>query len=174
MDKNTLHLTPEVRKLVFSNLLLAFILFFCWEGNAQTYSYTGSVQTLTLAPGTYEIEMWGGNGGDGGGSTVSVSGGKGGYSKGLYTVTAPTTLNIYVGGKGETSNASGANMSSAAGGWNDGGDGWSGSSNTSYRGGGGGASDIRVGGTALTDRIIVAAGGGGASGSSGTTYIGED
>src|SRR5690554_6630373 len=117
--------------------------------------------------------MWGGNGGDGGGSAVSVSGGKGGYSKGIYTVTTTTTINIYVGGKGETSNASGANMSSAAGGWNGGGDGWSGSSNTSYRGGGGGASVVRIGGNTLADRVIVAGGGGGASGSSGTTYIGD-
>ncbi len=101
------------------------------------FSYTGSAQAYTAAEsGTYKLEVWGGQGGDSG------LGAKGGYSVGTISLTSGTSLGIYVGA-GDT----------ISGIWNGGGVG----SGT----GGGDASDMRVGGSALTNRIIVAGGGGG-------------
>lgn len=69
MNEITLLLNLKARWLEVKEKFLVTVafLFIFWGGNAQTYTYTGSVQTVTLSPGTYEIEMWGGNGGDGGG-----------------------------------------------------------------------------------------------------------
>lgn len=109
----------------------------------RSFAYTGSVQTWTVpATDTYTIEAWGAQGSGG-------YGGLGGYAKGTLAVTAGEVLNIYVGGY---SNGSAA-------GYNGGGSG-------GYFGGGG-ASDVRQGGTALTNRKIVAGGGGGAGGNYG-------
>ena len=49
------------------------------------------------------------------------------------------------------------------GGWNGGGDAGAQNSGTMYSGSGGGSTDIRLNGTALSDRIMVAGGGGGAT-----------
>lgn len=117
-----------------------------------TFSYTGSSQTVALPAGNYSIQCWGGNGG----TTV---GGKGGYSTGSITVASPTTLHVYVGGAGTSTNATGSG--NAAGGWNGGG---AGSCNSGYgaSGGGGGGTDIRTTqNTSYANRIIVAGGGGG-------------
>src|SRR5688572_8206070 len=79
-----------------------------------TLNYTGSVQTLTLLAGNYEIECWGANGGAGGTtSALTGTGGIGGYSKGTYSVASSTTLYIYVGGVGQSTNTSGAAVVSA-------------------------------------------------------------
>jgi hypothetical protein len=113
------------------------------------FPYTGSAQTAILSPGIYEIECWGAQGAihDASGTTLQTNlGALGGYSKGRLTVSTTTTVNIYVGG----------NANHYTGGWNGGG------SAVSYAAGGGGASDVRIGGTALGNRIIVAGGGGGA------------
>ena len=97
-----------------------------------------------------------------GGSAVQgiVPGGQGGSVKATLTVDPGETLNIRVGGQGET----GAVGATAAGGFNGGGAGGG-----SIAGGGGGASDIRRGGDALSNRVLVAGGGGGGgiSGASG-------
>lgn len=99
--------------------------------------------------GKYKIELWGANGGD---DDTYGKGGKGGYITGQINLTQGQNLYIYVGKSGVSSSAG------ASGGFNGGGNaGPSGSS-----GGGGGATDIRQGGTQLTDRILVAGGGGGA------------
>lgn len=129
---------------------------------AQTFSYTGTVQSVTLAAGSYQIEMWGADGGD----ALKGTGGKGGYSTGTLVVAASTTYYIYVGGKGSTV------TSSTPGGWNGGG-GCLGSFSTGYNGGtGGGGTDIRTTqNTTYSDRIIVAGGGGGGTGYS--TYTGN-
>ncbi|MBX3328313.1 MAG: T9SS type A sorting domain-containing protein [Nitrospira sp.] len=147
-----------------------------------TYSlnYTGSVQTLNLQAGPYQIECWGGNGGDGGLTAVTLgTGGKSGYSKGVYTINAPTTLYIYVGGKGQSNNIAGAGLVTAPGGWNGGGGGWSGSTNTYFRGGGGGASHVATTAGILStmsgnqsDILIVAGGGGGSGGGASAAYVG--
>lgn len=115
-----------------------------YNGSVMNFDYTGSVQTVTLAPGTYTIECWGGQGG----TYSSYIGGYGGYSKGTITLTEATTVYISVGGAGSSS--------STATGFNGGGTGIS-----SGRGGGG-ATDVRIGQNSLYSRVIVAGGGGGA------------
>ncbi|MGY8866054.1 MAG: beta strand repeat-containing protein, partial [Methylophagaceae bacterium] len=112
------------------------------------FNYTGSVQTFTVPAGVTSISVdaygassqtlssyYGGNGPIG----------KGGRVQANLTVTAGEVLNIYVGGSRSQNGGTG---------WNGGGLGY-------YAGGG--ASDIRTGGTTLTDRVIVAGGGGGKS-----------
>ncbi|MCL2041407.1 MAG: glycine-rich protein [Bacteroidales bacterium] len=126
---------------------------------SQEFSYTGSAQPITLQPGTYEIECWGANGG----TSSNGPGGTGGYSKGTYTVSSPTTVYIYVGGAGTSYYLGGM-----PGGWNGGG--YSGSFSNYYMGSGGGGTDVRTTqNTSYANRIIVAGGGGG-SGSDYTAY----
>jgi hypothetical protein len=122
-------------------------------GEVLIFNYTGAEQTVTLAPGTYKLECWGGRGG----LLAGSSGGLGGYVVGELTLMSSTLLYVYVGGQG-------VNVAAGEGGWNGGGKG----NSTGF--GGGGASDIRIGGNALANRIIVAGGGGGGN-SSGTTRI---
>lgn len=86
-----------------------------------SYGYTGKSQVFTApADGTYTLEAWGAQGGNGNSST----GGKGGYAKGNITLKKGQTLYIYVGQAG----------SKPTGGWNGGGSAY----NTSLGGGGGG------------------------------------
>ena len=115
------------------------------------FDYTGAVQTYTVPQGTTKliVDCVGAAGapntsGDGG------QPGKGGRVQCKLIVSPGQVLNIYVGGIGI----------SAGGGWNGGGV-------SQYGLGGGGASDIRINGTALTDRKIVA----GAGGGPGTGYL---
>lgn len=107
------------------------------------FNYTGGMQQVTVPAGIYTLEVWGAQGGAGGGL--------GGYSKGTVTLTSATTLYIGVGGQG------GSNY----GGFNGGGSG---------REGGGGATHIATASGALsglsgnTASILLVAGGGGATG----------
>lgn len=105
----------------------------------------------------------------GAGGTVP---GQGGSVAGTLTVTPGETLVLTVGGKGVPSTST----LGGAGGFNGGGAGGSsGSSGTSAGGhGGGGASDIRRGGTALSNRKAVGAGGGGAGRGTVSTGPGGD
>ena len=115
-------------------------------GQTTTFNYTGSVQTYT-APhaGKYQLEVWGAQGG----AASPYVGGLGGYSKGEVTLVAGQTISIYVGQQGR--NPSGGTA------WNGGGAG------TCCGAGGGGATDIRIGGTSLSNRVIVGGAGGGGS-----------
>lgn len=99
------------------------------------------------------IECWGAQGGD----TEYGSGGKGGYALGTLTVSPGETLYIFVGEKG----------SRRSGGWNGGGVGGYSFEQGTDGCNGGGASDVRQGGTALSNRKIVAGGGGGAGAAAG-------
>lgn len=145
---------------------------------AMNFSYTGSVQTATLTPGTYKLECWGAQGGN---STYhNTTGGKGGYSSGLYTISKTTSVFIYVGGMGNTGSYA------VNGGWNGGGgvtNSYNNGGDGNHLGTGGGATDISlIGGECSLDqnyryvrtensyksRIIVAGGGGGAEGQNGT------
>ena len=121
-------------------------------GGTTTLNYTGGVQTFTApVTGQYTLETWGAQGGN------NSAGGLGGYAKGTHTLTAGQTVYVYVGGQG--SSGTGVN-GVIQGGWNGGGQ----ATNAYFdgnNGSGGGATDIRVGGTALSNRIIVAGGGGG-------------
>lgn len=106
------------------------------------FNYTGGMQQVTVPAGIYTLEVWGAQGGAGGGL--------GGYSKGTVTLTSATTLYIGVGGQG------GSNY----GGFNGGGSG---------REGGGGATHIATASGVLsglagnTSSVLLVAGGGGAT-----------
>lgn len=139
---------------------------------SRVYSYTGSSQTFTANyTGTYKVELWGAQGGDG----QLAKGGLGAYTSGLIELTNNETLYVYVGGEN----------SGRTGGYNGGGNG----SNDTQFFGGGGATDVRlVSGTwndpeSLASRIMVAGGGGGSynyqemyhyytDGGAGGTFIG--
>ena len=138
----------------------------------QTFNYTGSVQTFTApVTGTYQLEVWGAQGGNAGYYSYSSAtgiGGKGGYSKGEIHLNAGQTISIYVGGQGGSTQGTyvGDYSITVQGGWNGGGAG------LQYgMTGGGGATDMRLGGTALANRIIVAGGGGGAGNSGNITQL---
>ncbi len=175
MEKTTQLLCIKVRWLNTKTKLL--FLFACFlhlfQVHAQTFNYTGAVQQVTLPAGSYQIEMWGADGGGGFHTSLINNEGKGGYTKGILNVTSSTTYYIYVGGKGTNASDIGAGAV-YVGGWNGGGD--SGANNystlTQYRaGGGGGGTDIRTTqNTTYANRIMVASGGGG--GVYSTTYPG--
>jgi hypothetical protein len=125
----------------------------CWggecidacESGSLNFEYTGGVQDWTV-PACVKfvtVELFGAAGG--GNDLNNPEGGRGGKATGKLAVTPGQVLHVYVGGSG------------ASGGWNGGG-----KNVTAWaKGWGGGASDIRVGGTAFSDRKIVAGGGGG-------------
>lgn len=100
-------------------------------------------------------------------SKESYQGGTGGYSTGILSLSAPTSIYLYTGGQGNYSddNERGKTVN---GGFNGGGSSkirWY-TSAYSSGGGGGGASDIRIGSDSLYARVIVAGGGGGGAGES--------
>lgn len=110
---------------------------------AQTFTFTGAPQTYTVPDRVTYLDI-DARGAQGRGYLYpsSVVGGAGARVLTRLAVTPGQVLNLFVGGQ--------------ATGWNGGGD-------SPYQGGcGGGATDIRIGGTALTDRVVVAGGGGGA------------
>jgi len=105
-------------------------------GSFSFYSFTGSIQTVTVATtGTYDITAYGAQGGAG----FHTSGGYGAEIEGTFTLTAGERLEIVVGGHG-------ISASSAGGG-----------------GGGGGGSFVlaSTNGGASYDLLIAAGGGGG-------------
>ncbi len=122
------------------------------EGRAEltkTFTYTGAAEQWTIPAGVTSIvvECFGAEGGN----SINGTGAKGGSAKAKLPVTPGDTIQVNVGGKG-------TNISNATtGGWNGGG----GVDSATGTGTGGGASDIRIGGTSLTDRKIIGAGGGG-------------
>lgn len=119
------------------------------------FEYKGSYDTFVAQKNKkYVFDLFGAKG---------YSGGMGGHVQALYQADTDTTMYIYVGGEGQQPN----------GGWNGGGNGglgYTGDGQIRSGGGGGGATDIRVGGTSLTNRILVAGGGGGNGGGSGGSY----
>jgi hypothetical protein len=132
-------------------------------GDTVQFNYTGASQTfLTSNIVTMKIEIWGAKGAEG----VSPSvGGNGGYTYGTYSTTNGTTLYVVCGQLGAA--RAGSNLTptgSAPTTFNGGGLGaYStnvGTTLARWGGGGGGATDIRLGGTALANRILVAGGGG--------------
>jgi type II secretory pathway pseudopilin PulG len=126
--------------------------------DATTDDGSDSTPTVYTIPksGTYRLEVWGAQGGNG----VSIGafgvrrGGYGGYSRGDVYLEKDTVIILTAGGMGRTS----------AGGDTDGGYNGGGALTgvaTNYSASGGGASDIRIGTDDLYSRIIVAGGGGG-------------
>ncbi|MDE7395435.1 MAG: hypothetical protein K2M95_04890, partial [Clostridiales bacterium] len=137
----------------------------------------GTVQSVTLQPGVYKLEVWGASGGEGFGANnnntstfVTSVGGKGGYSYGTVTLAKTTTLYVAVGGHGSDRYWSERKTPVIGGGG-----GWNGGGNTiSHTGsGGGGATHIALSkqgdgqlknyASNKNDVLIVAGGGGGAS-----------
>ena len=116
----------------------------CPSGS-QTFSYTSGMQTFTVPAcvSSVRIECWGAQGNNGltANGFTGGTGGLGGYTAGDLSVTGGSDIYIFVGGSG---------------GYNGGGAG-----GNSGGGPGGGASDVRYGGTSLSNRVIVAGGGGG-------------
>lgn len=129
---------------------------------AQTFSFTGAPATWNVpseVDSVYVEAISAPGGADGRGFSV---GGQNAYVMGVLFIPESTQqLTVNVGGAGQ--DGSGKD-SGGQGGWNGGADGGSGSGQADQGGGGGGATDIRMGGTALADRVIVAGGGGGGGG----------
>ena len=127
-----------------------------------TFNYTGSMQTFVVPPcvNSITVDMSGAEGG--GDASVFAPGGGGGRVQATLTVVPGQTLTIFIGGQGNLTGTPG---------YNGGGSGINGSGGTPG-GGGGGASDIRIGGTLLTDRVIVAGGGGGGTENGGASVGG--
>lgn len=112
------------------------------------FNFTGSVQTWTVPAGVTEIEVE--MAGAQGGSNTNSQGGYGAIIKGKMAVTPGQVLNLYVGQQPTSYTAA----------WPNGG---SGGTSGSWGRAGGGSTDIRIGGTALTNRVMVAGAGGGAA-----------
>ena len=160
-------------KKLFRSLFCIAITLFCLGASAQTFTfpYTGGLQTWTTPGGvtSISVSMQGAKGGlnsieayTGCSSSLIDREGYGACVVCTLAVTPGQLLNIYVGGRGGDGTRSACTSGTGgAGGYNGGGAG-----RYAYSpyagGGGGGASDIRIGGTALTDRKVIAAGGGGA------------
>lgn len=147
------------------------------EGLSQTFGYTGAVQEWTVPEsGEYRLEVWGASGGDGrkcnATNIIANTGGKGGYTTGVYSLTAGQKVYLYVGGQGEA-NSSTAYRSFGKGGWNGGGNGGT-DNDGNYPesgAGGGGMSHISFSNTddvaknkLDTGSLLLLAGGGGGSG----------
>jgi len=127
-------------------------------GNYQVFSYSGSVQTVSLPAGatTVKATVWGAAGG--GFSTTQQSastGGAGGYAAGTVDVSGISTLAVVVGRGGSAGGSTNAF----------GGGGGVGSANAGDQpGAGGGLSGVFRDSYALANALVVAGGGGGGSG----------
>ena len=143
-------------------------------GDILNCPYSGTYKSITLPKGTYKLECWGAQGGNGTASPSNDSqlfGGKGGYSYGVFSPTSDTVLYLYSGGQGAT--ATGSTVSGPNGGYNGGGAGSKNGGNkinTHTSGGGGGATHIAITSGLLntlyssTASILLIAGGGGGAG----------
>ncbi len=124
------------------------------EGDIWDFNYTGSEMPWDVpVNGIYKLEVWGAQGGNGGGNP-----GEGGYSYGSVELENNSTLYVVVGQQGHQ-----GNFNPDGGGWPNGGDG---GADNGHGYGGGGSSDIRTGmdvGTPNDHNFLLIAGGGGAS-----------
>jgi len=137
-----------------------------WVGSGAT----GTIQSVTLAPGVYRLEAWGASGGRGhiNTSAHANSNNWGGYTQAYLTVTTATEVFIAAGGAGAHGYLNVGRIA-IPGGWNGGGPTQSSgdqAGRTMSGGSGGGASHISLAsGTldveAVRTGILIAAGGGG-------------
>jgi hypothetical protein len=79
-------------------MVAAILMFGVLAGFAQTgtYLFTGSMTTITLNPGIYNITTYGAQGG----GTIGYSGGLGAEMEARFAFATPTTLTLLVGGAG--------------------------------------------------------------------------
>ena len=136
----------------------------------KVFNKTGGVQSFTVPAGvtSINIDASGGRGGNcyepGQYNTGGYNGGYGGRVQATMNVTPGQVLSLYVGSRGYGDPA--CYPCNEVNGWNGGGTVPNGVSSAS--GTGGDATDIRIGGTALTNRVLVVGGGGGGSTNSGS------
>lgn len=140
-----------------------------WYRSVIPFEYTGGIQTYTVPyDGTYQLEVWGAQGGHAQEAVgFNWPGGLGGYAKGQVHLTQGTALYVIVGGEGGSSSDP-----KNPGGYNGGGEG------ESFCGGGGGATHIGTFNSTLAEHreafelygensgLYIVAGGGGGGGSS--------
>jgi uncharacterized repeat protein (TIGR01451 family) len=134
------------------------------------FVYTGGAQSWSVPAGVTDatVDVYGAAGGDAAGGTEA--GGLGGHASADLPLTPAQTVTVDVGGHGGGTDDLCLGGVGATGGFNGGepGGGASGGSIANCPGaGGGGASDVRIGGTSLSDRALVAGGGGGAANAGG-------
>ncbi len=132
--------------------------FSCPTGS-MTFSFTGAPQTFT-APSCVTMIMVDVSGAAGGTAFYANPGGVGGLGgrvQAALPISSTDVLTVTVGGAGGAA----TNGAGGTAGFNGGAIGAALAPQSG--GGGGGASDIRLHGTALTDRVFVAGGGGGAA-----------
>lgn len=119
--------------------------------NSQTFNYTGSVQTFMVPDNVTEVTITA-RGAQGGGA----QGGNGGEVTATLPVTPGAVLDVYVGGQGTYSTASGI-------GWPNGGATPETADGEVAGGSGGGSSHVIPTGQPFADALIVAPGGGGSN-----------
>nr|MCR4580971.1 hypothetical protein [Bacilli bacterium] len=138
-----------------------------------TYNYTGQEEIFTpTIPGTYQIEVWGAQGGTAYSDSQGL-GGYGGYSVGKVTLGQNDKLYINVGGQGQFASSKNTDY---AGGYNGGGNAYYWYDETTYNGSGGGATSVAKKSGLLStlenskDKVLIVAGGGGGGASDGISY----
>ncbi len=139
-------------------------LYFYQGDTVFNFDYTGSEQTFTApVSGIYKLETWGAQGGS---YSNEYYGGYGGYSKGEINLLEKQTVNIVVGGSGESESSK-----LSQGGYNGGGNGdyQRGFEDKRFFGSGGGATHVstKIGLlselTNYKNSILIVSGGGGGS-----------
>ena len=130
-----------------------------------TFGYTGSDQTWTVPPGVMSaiVDVQGAQGGnvDTSPGVSFTTGGLGGEVTAELALSPGAAVTVVVGGQGGSVLGCGGGVTGVgAGGFNGGAPG---SNPSCPSAGGGGASDVRIGGSVLSDRVLIAGGGGGAS-----------
>ena len=123
------------------------------ENLETSWTSVGASTYTCPATAIYTFEVVGGAGG----AYSGAPGGKGGIVKASKKLTAGTVVYIYVGGGG-------TNGLKVDGGFNGSDTGYGGKSGNGGGGSGGACSEIRIGGTAVSNRQVVAGGGGGSLG----------
>jgi len=159
MERKIYKVTAPTHNLfAFVLILLSGMLY---SQTNYTLSFTGAQQTVTLNPGTYDIKMWGANGGNSGNSRAGI----GGYSNGTLTILSTTTVYVHCGGSPIYTGVTGLQP----GGYNGGGSGYA---NATGRAGGGATHIATMPGTLAalssnTPAVLMVAGGGGGDQNSG-------
>ena len=135
-----------------------------------TFAYTGAQQSFVVPAGVTQLTILAYGAAGGNNNDAQNPLGTGGSLSATISASAGATLALFVGGAGAGPSTGAAcppgyPCTPGAGGFNGGG---FGGFSPYYSGdGGGGASDVRLGGSALANRILVAAGGGGGGGGGG-------
>lgn len=121
----------------------------------REFYYSNAPEDFTVPSGIFGLldwKLWGANGGG-----ADSDSGRGLYVNATQSAGSGTDIEVNVGGKGLPA----PGFINNPGGYNGGGDGISDSSHITAGASGGGATDLRLGGSALANRILVAPGGGG-------------